>query len=223
MRLLLARRPSESWNSCVTLVREKYATAFGADVAPNPDAFLVGYMEAAPGPSQKAAACAGLTFGSERPFFSERYLDEKIENVIARRFGSAPERSRIIEVGSLAGGVGRSGHELIRVTPLIAWCLGMQYILCTATAQLSVIFRKLSIPFTPFIPAERSRLDASEQSRWGGYYDSKPWTGAIPLRDAVPMFADLTGRYSFTDPEVTLLAGDRQPEHSSPGVNHAGY
>ncbi|QRN98750.1 thermostable hemolysin [Archangium violaceum] len=197
------------------LVREKYASSYGADVMPRPDAFLAGFMDENPGTPHKVDACAGLTFGSDRPFFSERYLDESVESAITRRFGVAPDRKRIVEVGSLASGKGGAGSEIIRLTPLVTWCLGMQYILCTATLALATTLARLSIPFTPIQAAEISRLDPSEQSQWGTYYESGPKAGVISLKDIAALFANSTGRYSFADPEVTLLSGDYQPQQQT--------
>ncbi|PTL81304.1 thermostable hemolysin [Vitiosangium sp. GDMCC 1.1324] len=215
MRISLIRRSSELWNPCVELVRQKYASSYGADVMPRPDAFLAGFMDETPGGSLKVDACAGLTFGSERPFFSERYLDETVEAAISRVSGVQADRRRIIEVGALASGKGGAGSEIIRLTPLVTWCLGMQYILCTATAALVTVFSRLSIPFTPIQAAERERLDPSDQDRWGSYYESGPRTGVISLKDIALLFANSTGRYSFADPEVTLLVGDHRPQSQS--------
>lgn len=225
MKLSIIRRTSETWSTCVTLVQERYAAAFGAEVAPDPDAFLTGRVLSDTG-SMQLAACAGLTFGSARPFFSERYLDDKIEVLIGQRLGTSPDRQRIVEVGALAGGAAGSGKELIRVTPVISWCLGMQYIFCTATQPLTKTFNRLQIPFIPLCQASKSRLDPKDQERWGKYYENEPWAGVIPLTDIAPLFADATGRYSFSDPEITLL-GDRHPHNGRPPessrATHVGY
>lgn len=215
MKLFLVRHSSEYWGQCVSLVRQRYASAFGADVHPEPDAFLA--ARAASGASRDVLACAGFTFGSGQTFFSERYLDGRVESYVAQHSQHEIERTHIVEVGALAGASG-SGHELIRVTPVIAWCLGMRYILCTATAPLVKTFERLQIPFTPFTRARPERLDPLDRSRWGQYYEADPTTGVIPLTDIAPLFAGATGRYSFADPEVTLLAGaKRSPRLSAVG------
>lgn len=205
MQLSLVRRPTEAWGSCVELVREQYASSFGADVEPNPDAFVVGRSSATPANSEIIAACAGIMFASGKRFFSERYLDDPIEKHVERLFGTKPERQRIVEIGPLASRKGGSGKEIIRLTPMIMWCLSMQYIMCTATGPLIETFQYLKIPFSPLKVASRNRLAAAERDRWGSYYDSRPVVGVIPLNGIASLFSDTTGRYAFADPVITLL------------------
>ena len=208
MRIKLSRPKTPLWRACVDLVRKRYATEFGADVEPSPDAFLA---VCSPESDQVVAACAGITFASSRPLFSEKYLDEPIEQAIGRKFGAEPARARIVEVGSLASAVQGAGSELMRFTPLFVWCLGMEYILCTSTSTLSGALKRLNIPFTPLQAAERGRLESAQQSRWGSYYEAAPCAGVIPLNGLAALFANATGRYSFFDPEMTLLPADYEP------------
>lgn len=211
MEVSLARPSCEMWISCVNLVRARYASAFAADVSPNPDAFLAGSVASDAAPSS-VIACMGLTFGSQKQFFSERYLDDNLETSIRQHFGKEPDRHRIVEVGALAADALGSGHELVRVAPLILWCMGMHYALCTATVNLRRKFHQLKIPFVPFGSASKTRLTPSEQDRWGRYYDTQPLTGVVPLNDIASLFSDYIGRYAFADPQVTLLS-DHRPEH----------
>ncbi|MEO6602232.1 MAG: thermostable hemolysin [Polyangiaceae bacterium] len=178
-------------------------------MVPRPHAFLAGCI---PGPcgGSEVVACAGLTFASTRPFFSERYLDEPVETAIEKRIGSRPQREQIVEIGSLASGVPGLGSEIIRFTPVFVWSLGMQYILCTSTASLSLALQRLHIPFTALGSAEAERLDPSERGRWGGYYESGPRVGVIPLNKIGTLFEHATGRYSFADSGATLLTGAQQ-------------
>jgi hypothetical protein len=198
----------------VGLVRARYASSFDADVEPNPDAFVVSHEDA----TSEITACTGLTFASEAPLFSERYLDDPIESYIGRLFGATPDRQRVVEVGALASRRHGSGKELIRLASVITWCLGMQYVLCTATDQLISLFRYLKIPFAPLRAASRDRLAATQRERWGRYYDTKPVVGVIPLSGIASLISDTTGRYSFADPVVTLIDArtSRHPAQTVP-------
>lgn len=209
MRVSLARRLSEPWLSAVEFTRRSYADSFGADVLPDPDSFLVATESR---DSSAVVACAGMSFASEFPFFSERYLDEPAESAIARRFGVTPARRRIVEVGPLAGGAPFAGREIIRLTPITAWCMGMQYILCTVTQRLARTLRRQHIDFLPFQAAEPDRLDAEQRGRWGSYYDDGPQVGVIALDRLSRLFSDATGRYCFLDVDIDLLATDAQRE-----------
>jgi len=210
MKLIVARRPAATWNYCVELVRERYANEFGAEVNPNPDAFVAGHSGVVA--ADTVSACAGVTFGSDKPFFSERYLDEDVGSEIERIYGARPERQRIVEIGPLASRQGGAGKEIIRLTPVLMWCLGHRYILCTVTEVLTKVFHTLKIPFSPLQAASLDRLSPAERERWGSYYESRPVTGIIPLNGIASLFTDITGRYAFTDPEVTVLE-HRAPMH----------
>jgi hypothetical protein len=210
MKLIVARRPAATWAYCAELVREKYAKNFNAEVNPNPDAFVAGHSGVIA--ADTVSACAGITFGSDKPFFSERYLDGDIGAEIERMFGLRPDRQRIVEVGPLASRQDGAGKEIIRLTPVLTWCLGMRYILCTATEPLIKLFHLLKIPFSPLQAASRDRLLPAERERWGSYYDARPVVGVIPLNGIASLFSDITGRYSFTDPEVTVIE-NRAPRH----------
>lgn len=216
MKLSLARRSTEAWESCVQLVRQRYATSFDAQVHPDPDAFMVGYSDTTSARSNDIAACAGLTFASNASFFSERYLDARIEDCIQGLTGVKPDRQRIVEIGQLASKHNGSGKEIIRTAPVMMWCLGMHYIMCTATRSLIGTFQNLKIPFAPLQAASRDRLSAAERERWGSYYDEQPVVGVIPLNQIASLFSDTTGRYAFADPVITLL--DPRP-HRHVGVH----
>jgi len=118
-----------------------------AEVAPDPDAFLTGRVLSDTG-SMQLAACAGLTFGSPRPSSPNDIWT--IKSKCSSGSGWAPR-----PIGGASWRWARwprrggSGKELIRVTPVVSWCLGMQYIFCTATQPLTKTFNRLQIPFIP--------------------------------------------------------------------------
>ncbi|WP_232247285.1 thermostable hemolysin [Kitasatospora azatica] len=197
-------RGSAAWLDAGELVRRTYAEAYGARISPDPDAFFLAAATRADG-TRAIAGCAGCTYASATPFFSERYLDQPIESAIAQRLGTPVDRDRVIEIGPLAGH-GGAGRELIRLTPIIAWSMGMEYLLCTVTGALRSSLERVGITFTPLGPADPDRIDPGQRAAWGSYYDQQPRTGFIELRALAPLFAEATGRYAFLDPEVGLLA-----------------
>lgn len=129
MKIRIVPKSSNDWSKALNLVREKYKRTFGADVLPNPDYFVVCVLpsEVSDGDTQ-IVACAGLTFSSTAPLFSEQYLDEPIERLISRLEGKSVSRNAIVEVGSLASLKHNIGTELVKVLPILIWCLGKQYI-----------------------------------------------------------------------------------------------
>ncbi|GAA2232883.1 thermostable hemolysin [Streptomyces nogalater] len=199
MQIALARRSTRQWQTAAELAHQVYATSYEADVVPNPDLFIVAGPSGDTGSDGEVVACAGLTFGTDRPLFSERYLDTDIEGAIKAALGTSADRSRVVEVGALASARRTIGRELIRVTPIMSWCLGMEYILCTATRSLVTTLHRVGIAFVPIGPADPGRIEPEELGRWGTYYAHEPTVGVIPLNSLHRLFADATGRYTVTE------------------------
>jgi hypothetical protein len=201
---------TDAWAQAADLARTVYREAYGAEIDPRPDMFLIA-RDAADGDGP-VVACAGLSFGRERPLFSEVYLEHDIETELADRLAEKAVRRQVVEVGSLATRTPQAGREIIRATPIVAWCLGMEYILCTATSRLTTTLTRTGITFVPFGPAEPERVPADQRASWGSYYDHGPQVGVIPLNALDRLFAEATGRYSFIDMQFMLTGG---------GVAHA--
>ncbi|GAA2309064.1 thermostable hemolysin [Streptomyces caniferus] len=207
MQIDLAHRATSAWLDAADLAREVYAQAYGAEVAPRPDSFIVA-RPACGGAAEPCPplACAGLTFGRDQELFSERYLDTGIEDAALAHLGVTVDRRRVVEVGALATRRASVGRELIRATPIISWCLGMEYILCTVTRSLITMLGRTGICFVPFGPADPGRLSPDEAARWGSYYDHEPQVGVIALNALDRLFSDTTGRYSVTDLQLSISA-----------------
>jgi hypothetical protein len=219
VKISLARAKTTQWLAASELAREIYHKTYEATVLPTPDAFIV--AEPIGGTGARAArdgdallACAGLTFGTDKPLFSEHYLDRSIETEIERRFKTRPDRRRVVEVGALATRRRSVGGEVIRATPIVAWCLGMEYILCTVTTGLIKALDRAGIEFVPFEPADPDRLGPGEVERWGSYYAYGPQVGVIRLNSLHRLFSATTGRYSFADMQLSLI-GEEEATHAS--------
>ena len=137
MQIKVTSPGTSDWEAAVHIVRDKYRRAFEADVQPNPDRFVVCFAPGANGTEPAAMACAGVTWSSTRALFSERYLDLPAHMAIQHAEGlESLQRDSVVEIGSLASAGQRAGAELVRLLPLLCWCLGKRYILCTATRPL---------------------------------------------------------------------------------------
>ncbi|MEV5895019.1 thermostable hemolysin [Nonomuraea fuscirosea] len=213
MNISLAPRGSAAWRGAVDLAKAQYRSAYGATISPDPDWFVLATREpisALPvaGEAIEIAACAGLTNGAGRELFSERYLTVPLEEAIEEAIGTSVARERVVEVGSLAGSGARAGFELIGLLPVISWCQGMDFILCTATPRVRTAMTRCEIPFRVLAEADVRRLEESERRRWGAYYDTRPLTVVIPLREIGQVFARVTGKYRFLH-EGLLRSGAR--------------
>ena len=97
-------------------VRERFAAHYQARVRQfMPRLFA---LEAADGSLHGAVGCRGA---AEQGLFLERYLDEPVESVIARRTGERVEREGVVEVGNLAAhGAGTARLLIIALTRILA-------------------------------------------------------------------------------------------------------
>lgn len=193
MKIKIISKSSKDWHQAVNLVRNKYLRTFNADVLPNPDYFWVSTL-----PSQRnndnndntqIVACVGMTFGYKK-FFSEQYLDESIEQILARLEGKPVSRDRIAEIGSLGAIDYGIGSELLRSAYPIFRSLGKQYILCTATKPLKRILHKLSFHFEPIQISDYRRLGENAKEKWGKYYDKLPETGILTFKGEPKSFGE---------------------------------
>ncbi|WP_058045510.1 thermostable hemolysin [Streptomyces roseifaciens] len=201
MHISVAARLSQDWSAASDFVRARYERAYGADILPDPDCFVIARKQE--GRGGRIIACGGLTFNSDRGFFSERYLDRPVDEVVGAATGEACDREDLVEVGSLAGG-GGAGLELVRLLPILSWCHGMRFLMCTVTTELAQTLDRVGIEFQPLAESSADRLTEFERQRWGTYYDHRPMVGVIRLEGISHLFSQTTGKYNFTNLQVAL-------------------
>ena len=202
MNIFLAPRSSASWQVAVNLAKTQYHSRYGATISPDPDWFVLATREpirALPvdGEPIEIAACGGLKSGAGRNLFSEHYLTVPLEEAIEEATGTSVARERVVEAGPLAGKGVVASFELIGLLPIIAWCQGMDFMVCTTTPQVRKAMALCEIPFQVLAKADLQCLDVTERQRWGTYYDTQPLTVVIPLREIGQVFARVTGKYRF--------------------------
>ncbi|MFR9776105.1 thermostable hemolysin [Micromonospora sp. MS34] len=202
LRVRVASRPSPQWDAAAAFVRTGYAENYGALIEPVPDCFVLAARHH-PDRPEEILACGGMTFNSSRGFFSERYLDHPLEEALQRVAGTPVSRDDVVEVGSFVA-VGGSGAELIRLLPLLAWCQGMRFALCTATGPLAAALPQFGVPFLSLGRARPTWMTPGERRRWGTYYDHAPTTGLVPLDRIGDLMRACTGRYRFLNLDVAL-------------------
>jgi hypothetical protein len=206
-KLLVIDKNSTYWGETVNLVREQYRKAFDAVVNPTPDLFavLVGQEEGV-GIEERVFAGVGLTHDSEYGFFSEKYLNDSIQNIIQDREQDYVHRSEILEVGSMASAGNHAGAGLIRSLPILTWCLGKKYAIVTLTRHVRYMLNKMGLKFDPIEKAVGSKLDSNSQQQWGGYYDNRPETCYIRIDRTMNLMQKHTGTYKFKQIEIDLVS-----------------
>lgn len=173
-------------------VRERFAAHYQARVRHfMPRLFA---LEAADGSLHGAVGCRGA---AEQGLFLERYLDEPVESVIARRTGERVEREGVVEVGNLAAhGAGTARLLIIALTRILA-AEGLRWVCFTGTPALINSFRRLGLDPLTLGPADPRRMGA-ELPEWGSYYEAGPlvMAGEIPGGDRA-----LAGAGRYFQPE----------------------
>ncbi|WP_158240798.1 thermostable hemolysin [Telmatospirillum siberiense] len=174
--------------------------------------------------------CAASVRFARDGFFSERYLDQPVEALIACHTGGSPDRRAIAEVGSLAANQPGKAESLIRDIGEFLRSRGIRWGFFTATARLRLFLGRAGISMTELAMADPARIEAAEM--WGNYYRQFPKVMLVDdARLALAVSSAITfekGRAVPTGWGSTKIANP-DPRHLSPsgggrraaGINHA--
>ncbi len=116
----------------------------------------------------------GMREATGQQLFLETYLDEPIEQAIARHTGQPVARGSIIEIGNLVESRAGDARLGIIATTRYLHSLGYRWVVFTAVPQLLNAFRRLGIETVEMVEADPSRLSDEDRRRWGSYYDEGP-------------------------------------------------
>lgn len=127
-------------------------------------------------PGGELLAVLGCRGAAEGPLFLESYIPQPIERILSDRFGTAIDRSEIVEIGCFAA---TPSPALIRLWHDVAKRLGEEYVfaVATLTAPLRDYLSRLGLPLIAIRRASQARLCDSDE-RWGRYYEQQPWVCA---------------------------------------------
>jgi len=180
-RVECIKRNTNEFSELVQFVIRTYFEAFGATIEPDPDFFVAIKSE-----NGKWLGCFGMTSAESNTLFSERYLDSPVEKMAEDALGKKIVRARIAECGSFASpelpGIGKI---LVAVMPWVLASFGFDYALVTVTPQVRFMFRKMNISFVELNMASIDALVEPERDSWGSYYDYKPMTAIVDIRESI--------------------------------------
>ncbi|UPG83871.1 thermostable hemolysin [Luteibacter aegosomatis] len=148
-------------------VHRVFKRRYGADVTTfHPT--LLGFRDAT-----QYRAVVGFRGGLEGTLFSEQYLADPAQEIIADRLGVQIGRHGLVEVGHLA--LDRPGDTrwLISATTHHLHARGYRWVLFTATRMLFNAFHRLGLHPIVLTDAQASRLDDGGR-HWGDYYHAHP-------------------------------------------------
>ena len=119
-------------------------------------------------------AASGIRAAAGRALFLEQYLDQAVERTLSVRSGAAVDRGRIAEIGNLVATQGGSSYLLFMVLTAILEQAGFEWVVFTATPQVSKALAHLGLSVETLCEADPARLTRSSAADWGRYYASRP-------------------------------------------------
>jgi hypothetical protein len=121
---------------------------------------------------QQIVAAAGYRLGGSA-LFLERYLDEPVDELLARLSGQPAARQHIAEVGHLAATKAGEGRRLaLLLGPHLAQ-RRVQWVVSTLTQELRLLFGRMGLAPLMLGHADPARL-GREAADWGSYYEHRP-------------------------------------------------
>jgi hypothetical protein len=155
-------------------IKATYAARYGARLEAFPSRIIARLDH-----RDEILCAAGLRFLDDG-FFSERYLDAPIEDVVSAISARAVNWSAIFEVTTLASRVPLATAEFIAEIGTFGEKAGFQWSFFTLTRRLHLMVSRLGIAPTLLGEADRRRIADSE--RWGTYYACQPKVYAVASR-----------------------------------------
>lgn len=134
--------------------------------------------------AQQIEAAFGLRPGSETPLFLEQYLDQPIEQLVAREFKQPVDRFRLVEVGNLAVHHKAFGPSLMAGLATLLYQCQFEWMVFTATSQVRRLMMMLGFAPIPLCAADPSKLINNDED-WGNYYRNQPTVMVGSLKTAI--------------------------------------
>jgi hypothetical protein len=156
------------------LIRETYAARYGARLETFPFR-IIALLD-----NRDEPLCAAGLRLVDDGFFSERYLDTPVEEVVSRISTRPVKRSAIFEVTTLASQAPLATAEFISEIGTFGEEAGFEWSFFTLTRRLHFMVSRLGIAPTFLAEADRRRIADSE--RWGTYYACEPKVYAVASR-----------------------------------------
>ena len=130
-------------------------------------------LVAATSEDDKITAAFGYCDAAQGPLFLECYLERPIEDLLCESLGYAVKRQQIVEVGNLSIAKCANSVKALRDIASYLQSLGYDWIVCTATRYLRVLFLKSGSRPISIAQASSSNV-VSDGTDWGNYYVTIP-------------------------------------------------
>lgn len=161
-----------------TFIRQRFAHAYQADIHN-----FMPYLLNTTADTQINAAI-GVSPATEHKLFVEHYADQPIEQILSLATGKSLSRNAIAEVGNLAARSGGASQSLFILITAILHEAGYDWVIFTATQQVSNMLRRLKLKTFELHKADPKRLPDHGAS-WGNYYSHNPTVVAGKLAESL--------------------------------------
>lgn len=169
LTILLPRDPRRG--AAERLIADVFHSRYGARISKFPEVIAARFSVAG-----QPVCAAGLRFAKDG-FFSEQYLDARVEETLARLCGCDVLRDEVFEVTSLASHDHRGTAGFLRAVVRHGQATGHAWSFFTLTDRLYRMLLQIGILPTFIAPADRERI--AEPCAWGTYYDHAPAVYAV--------------------------------------------
>ncbi|MEZ5540598.1 MAG: thermostable hemolysin [Pseudomonadota bacterium] len=147
-------------------------------------------------PAGDYAAVAGIRPAGNTRLFSEHYLDQPVDQLLAAA------RSGIAEIGNLAPASAGQARWLICTVSAFLMGAGFTHVVFTLVPKLRNAFSRMGLPLTRLADARCTCLPADQQAEWGSYYDCQPAVYAGDIVAGTPALRALLA----ADPDLQQLS-----------------
>lgn len=134
--------------------------------------------------NQQLSGVVGLRPAQASRLFLETYLDQPVEQAVAKAASAPVDRGSIVEVGNLVATQRGSSLVLFLVMAAIVERAGFSWLVFTATPEVEKLIKRLTKSPTVLAPAPACRL-GSHQDDWGRYYQQCPKVMALDVVEAI--------------------------------------
>jgi len=160
------------------------------------------------GVSDELGAVVGIRPAGSGALFLEQYLDQPVEQSIARAFKTPVDRAQVIEIGNLAAEVPGMAYALFAVLATVLSRAGYRWVACTATPQVELMLSRMRFSSRTLCNADPARLEEGFAD-WGDYYASKPRVIAGDVRRAAAQIGknrEMRALVRHFEPQIAQMA-----------------
>ena len=126
-------------------------------------------LVAATSVNDEIQAAFGYCDAGRKSLFLESYLDKPIETLLSQRLGCPIKRQKIVEVGNLSITRNTNSVKIMRDIASHLQSFGYEWIVCTATRYLRMLFIKSGSRPIAIAQASQSKVN-QDGTDWGNYY-----------------------------------------------------